>query len=45
MRVDVTLELGPVELAQFTAELYRQGINFRITCLGDSMYQISYSGY
>lgn len=44
MQTTFTLSLSLEELAEFTASLYRQGINFTVKQYGDE-YTFTYTGY
>ena len=45
MKTRICLTLTIIELAQYTAELYRQGINFETHQNGDNEYTFILTGY
>lgn len=45
MTNQISVTYGPVKLAQFLAELYKQGIAFKIHYISGDVHRVDFTGY
>lgn len=45
MTNQITVTFGPVELAQFLAELYKQGVSFKIHYISTGVHRVDFTGF